>query len=121
MEASIRTLPPSTIGEASLSEVKAFVAEMKGSALDAIVEQVRDGSTIRVYLIPSFRFLRIFVAGIQVIYKYTPSLVFFSLTCMYFFYMKYFLDPNDRLHPWEDEHPFQLLQLLKQKLLRTFM
>jgi len=34
--------------------------------MECIVEQVRDGSTIRVYLLPDFQFVQVFVAGIQV-------------------------------------------------------
>ncbi|XP_025825296.1 ribonuclease TUDOR 1-like [Panicum hallii] len=64
-EASVRILSSSTIGEANPSGTKGFVAEMKGKALEAIVEQVRDGSTIRVYLIPSFSFVQVYVAGVQ--------------------------------------------------------
>ncbi|OEL27644.1 hypothetical protein BAE44_0011335 [Dichanthelium oligosanthes] len=63
-EASVRILP-STIGEANPSGVKGFVSEMEGKALEGIVEQVRDGSTIRVCLIPSFHFVQIYVAGVQ--------------------------------------------------------
>ena len=38
----------------------------KGTPMECIVEQVRDGSTIRVYLLPDFQFVQVFVAGIQV-------------------------------------------------------
>nr|CAB3484404.1 unnamed protein product [Digitaria exilis] len=65
VEASVRILPTSSIREASASGVKGFIAEMKGRALNAIVEQVRDGSTLRVYLIPSFHFCQVYVAGVQ--------------------------------------------------------
>ncbi|XP_022684225.1 ribonuclease TUDOR 2-like [Setaria italica] len=64
-EASVRILPSSTMGEAGPSDVKGFISEMKGKALEAIVEQVRDGSTIRVCLIPSFHFFQVYVAGVQ--------------------------------------------------------
>nr|CAD1836694.1 unnamed protein product [Ananas comosus var. bracteatus] len=33
--------------------------------MQAIVEQVRDGSTVRVYLLPEFQFVQVFVAGVQ--------------------------------------------------------
>ncbi|XP_062185948.1 ribonuclease TUDOR 2-like [Phragmites australis] len=58
----IRNLPTSSIGEA---DAKDFVAKNKGKALEAIVEQVRDGSTLCVYLIPSFDFVHVHVAGVQ--------------------------------------------------------
>ena len=43
-----------------------LLASNKGSPMQAIVEQVRDGSTLRVYLLPDFQFVQVFVAGIQV-------------------------------------------------------
>ncbi|WVZ75211.1 hypothetical protein U9M48_023292 [Paspalum notatum var. saurae] len=65
VEESIRDLPPSAIGEASGFDAKGFAAANKGKSLEAIVEQVRDGSTVRVYLLPSFQFVQIYVAGVQ--------------------------------------------------------
>lgn len=44
----------------------ALLAAKKGSPLEAIVDQARDGSTIRVYLLPDFQYVQVFVAGIQV-------------------------------------------------------
>lgn len=38
----------------------------KGRPMQGIVEQARDGSTLRVYLLPEFQFVQVFVAGIQV-------------------------------------------------------
>ncbi|XP_073353655.1 ribonuclease TUDOR 1 [Aegilops tauschii subsp. strangulata] len=64
-EDSIRDLPPSAIGELSGFDAKGFAVANKGKSLEAIVEQVRDGSTIRVYLLPSFQFVQIYVAGVQ--------------------------------------------------------
>ncbi|CAN6270347.1 unnamed protein product [Urochloa humidicola] len=64
-EAAVRILPSLTMGEDNLSEVKGFVSNNKGKALEAIVEQVRDGSTIRVCLIPSFHIFQVYVAGVQ--------------------------------------------------------
>ncbi|CAN6272855.1 unnamed protein product [Urochloa humidicola] len=64
-EESIRDLPPSAIGEASGFDAKGFAVANKGKSLEAIVEQVRDGSTVRVYLLPSFQFVQIYVAGVQ--------------------------------------------------------
>ncbi|KQJ97123.1 ribonuclease TUDOR 1 [Brachypodium distachyon] len=64
-EESIRDLPPSAIGESSGFDSKGFAVANKGKSLEAIVEQVRDGSTIRVYLLPSFQFVQIYVAGVQ--------------------------------------------------------
>ncbi|KAF5732257.1 TUDOR-SN protein 1 isoform 1 [Tripterygium wilfordii] len=42
-----------------------LLAANKGTPMQGIVEQVRDGSTIRVYLLPDFQFVQVFVAGIQ--------------------------------------------------------
>ncbi|CAM0875371.1 unnamed protein product [Alopecurus aequalis] len=64
-EESIRDVPPSAIGESSGFDAKGFAVENKGKSLEAIVEQVRDGSTIRVYLLPSFQFVQIYTAGVQ--------------------------------------------------------
>ena len=43
-----------------------LLAANKGKPMEGVVEQVRDGSTIRVYLLPEFQFVQVFVAGIQV-------------------------------------------------------
>jgi len=64
-EESIRDLPPSAIGEGSGFDAKGFAVSNKGKSLEAIVEQVRDGSTVRVYLLPNFQFVQIYVAGVQ--------------------------------------------------------
>ncbi|KAG7951287.1 hypothetical protein I3843_12G000300 [Carya illinoinensis] len=64
-EASIRNLPPSAIGDPSNLDAMGLLAANKGRPMQAIVEQVRDGSTIRVYLLPDFQFVQVFVAGIQ--------------------------------------------------------
>ncbi|XVE56474.1 hypothetical protein DITRI_Ditri04bG0013100 [Diplodiscus trichospermus] len=64
-EASIRNLPPSAIGDPSNLDAMGLLAANKGSPMQGIVEQVRDGSTVRVYLLPDFQFVQVFVAGIQ--------------------------------------------------------
>lgn len=64
-EAAIRKLPPSAIGDPSNLDAMGLLAANKGRPMEAIVEQVRDGSTIRVYLLPEFQFVQVFVAGIQ--------------------------------------------------------
>ncbi|CAI0449766.1 unnamed protein product [Linum tenue] len=64
-EASIRDLPPSAIGDASYLNAEAFLAENKGKPMECIVEQVPNGSTIRVYLLPDFQFIQVYVAGVQ--------------------------------------------------------
>ncbi|KAE8670901.1 TUDOR-SN protein 1 isoform 2 [Hibiscus syriacus] len=64
-EASIRNLPPSAIGDPSNLDAMGLLAANKGKPMECIVEQVRDGSTVRVYLLPDFQFVQVFVAGIQ--------------------------------------------------------
>ncbi|CAI8619265.1 unnamed protein product [Vicia faba] len=64
-EASIRNLPPSAIGDPSNLDAMGLLSANKGRPMEGIVEQVRDGSTIRVYLLPEFQFVQVFVAGIQ--------------------------------------------------------
>ncbi|XP_059644882.1 ribonuclease TUDOR 1-like [Cornus florida] len=64
-ESSIRNLPPSAIGAPSKLDAMGLLATNKGKPMEAIVEQVRDGSTLRVYLLPEFQFVQVFVAGIQ--------------------------------------------------------
>ncbi|CAF1880639.1 unnamed protein product [Brassica oleracea] len=64
-EASIRDLPPSAIGDAGGFDAMGLLAANKGKPMEGVVEQVRDGSTIRVYLLPEFQFVQVFVAGIQ--------------------------------------------------------
>ncbi|XP_015069758.1 ribonuclease TUDOR 1 [Solanum pennellii] len=64
-EASIRNLPPSAIGDSSNFDAMGLLERSKGKLIEAFVEQVRDGSTLRVYLLPDFQFIQVFVAGIQ--------------------------------------------------------
>ncbi|KAK9277828.1 hypothetical protein L1049_027384 [Liquidambar formosana] len=59
-EASIRNLPPSAIGDPSNLNAMGLLAANKGRPMQGIVEQVRDGSTIRVYLLPEFQFVQVF-------------------------------------------------------------
>ncbi|CAL5444321.1 unnamed protein product [Camellia sinensis] len=64
-EAAIRNLPPSAVGDSGNLDAMGLLASNKGRPMEAIVEQVRDGSTLRVYLLPDFQFVQVFVAGIQ--------------------------------------------------------
>lgn len=66
-EASVRKLPPSAIGDSGGFDAMGLLAANKGKPMEGVVEQVRDGSTIRVYLLPEFQFVQVFVAGVQVI------------------------------------------------------
>ncbi|KAL4584654.1 hypothetical protein LXL04_009260 [Taraxacum kok-saghyz] len=65
VEAAIRHLPPSAVGDPSNLDAMGLLASHKGKPMEAIVEQVRDGSSLRVYLLPDFQFVQVFVAGIQ--------------------------------------------------------
>ncbi|KAL5979958.1 Translin-1 [Asimina triloba] len=64
-ESAIRNLPPSAIGDPSSLDAMGLLASNKGRPMEGIVEQVRDGSTVRVHLLPDFQFVQVFVAGIQ--------------------------------------------------------
>ncbi|KAG6383090.1 hypothetical protein SASPL_157160 [Salvia splendens] len=64
-EAAIRDLPPSAVSDPGSFDAMALLAAKKGSPLEAIVDQCRDGSTLRVYLLPDFQYVQVFVAGIQ--------------------------------------------------------
>ncbi|GFZ11898.1 U2 small nuclear ribonucleoprotein A [Actinidia rufa] len=64
-ETSMRNLPRSAIGDPSNFDAMGLLASNKGRPMQAIVEQVCDGSTLRVYLLPEFQFVQVFVAGIQ--------------------------------------------------------
>lgn len=66
-EAAVRNLPPSAVSDPSSFDAMALLAAKKGTPLEAIVDQVRDGSTILVYLLPDFQYVKVFVAGVQVI------------------------------------------------------
>mgnify|MGYP002775696675 CR=1 FL=1 len=80
-EASIRNLPPSALGDASNFDASSFLEINRGKPLPAIVEQVRDGSTVRVYLLPEFQYVQVFIAGIQVSPIYTLiSLIFYTMS-----------------------------------------
>ena len=66
-EASIRNLPPSGLGgPESGFNAQELLDSNKGAALSAIVEAVRDGSTLRVLLLPSFQYVQVYLAGVQV-------------------------------------------------------
>lgn len=75
-EASVRVLPPSAIGDPSNFDAMGLLANNKGRPMEGIVEQVRDGSTVRVYLLPDFQFVQVFIAGIQVKISYSLSKIF---------------------------------------------
>ena len=65
-ELSIRELPPSAIGDSANFDALGFVETSKGKPLPAIVDAVRDGSTVRVHLLPEFQYVQVYCAGIQV-------------------------------------------------------
>ncbi|XP_022027669.1 ribonuclease TUDOR 2-like isoform X1 [Helianthus annuus] len=66
VDAAIRNLPSSAVGDPNNLDAMGLLAANKGKPLEAIVEQVRDGSSLRVYLLPKFQFVQVFVAGIQI-------------------------------------------------------
>ncbi|MBA0614754.1 hypothetical protein Godav_015001, partial [Gossypium davidsonii] len=58
-------LPSSAIGDPNNLDAMGLLATNKGKPMEGIMEQVLDGSTIRVYLLPDFQFVQVFVVGIQ--------------------------------------------------------
>lgn len=62
---AVRDVPSSAIGDSSTFDAVAFKDANKGKPIKAIVEQVRDGSTLRLNLLPQFQFVQAFVAGVQ--------------------------------------------------------
>lgn len=54
-----------------------FVEQSNGKPIKAIIEHVRDGSTVRVFLLPDFHYITLMISGIRV------SHFFFSLTKKY--------------------------------------
>ncbi|BBN01059.1 staphylococcal nuclease domain-containing protein 1 [Marchantia polymorpha subsp. ruderalis] len=64
-EAAVRDLPPSAVGDGGNFDAMGFLEANKGKPLPAIVEAVRDGSALRVYLLPEFQYVQVYVAGIQ--------------------------------------------------------
>ncbi|KAH7296655.1 hypothetical protein KP509_26G032900 [Ceratopteris richardii] len=65
VENSIRDLPPSAVGDSTNFDAAGFANANRLKVLPAIVEQVRDGGTVRVYLLPEFQYVQVFVTGIQ--------------------------------------------------------
>ncbi|XP_062022186.1 ribonuclease TUDOR 1-like [Rosa rugosa] len=63
-EASIRTLPP----QLNLETMKTLLAANKGKRIEAIVEEVVDGSIVLAHLLPEFQFVPVIVAGTQAPY-----------------------------------------------------
>ncbi|KAL3835431.1 hypothetical protein ACJIZ3_010167 [Penstemon smallii] len=64
-EAAIRNLPPSAIRDPGSFDAMALLAKNKGSPLEAMVDSVAGGSILRVYLLPEFQYVQVFVAGVQ--------------------------------------------------------
>ncbi|KAG8379632.1 hypothetical protein BUALT_Bualt07G0109100 [Buddleja alternifolia] len=64
-EASIRKMPPSTINDPSSFNAMALLEANKGRPLEAFVDQIINGSTIFVYLLPEFQHVKVLVTGIQ--------------------------------------------------------
>ncbi|XP_074374885.1 ribonuclease TUDOR 1-like isoform X2 [Apium graveolens] len=62
---AVRNLPPSAVDDPENLDVMDFLDLNKGRIMEAIVEYVRDGSTLHVYLLPDYLHVRVYVAGIQ--------------------------------------------------------
>ena len=48
------------------SQAQALVAKMGRKPISAVVEHVRDGSTIRVFLLPTYHYITVMMSGIRV-------------------------------------------------------
>ncbi|KAK1358055.1 hypothetical protein POM88_051311 [Heracleum sosnowskyi] len=63
---SVRDLSPSLVGDPDREhEIINLVEEYGGREIKAIVEYVKDGSTLHVYLLPDYHHVRVFVAGVK--------------------------------------------------------
>jgi staphylococcal nuclease domain-containing protein 1 len=49
-----------------ISDPKALVDKYSGKKVEAVIEQVRDGSTVRAFLLPNFEYVTITLSGIKV-------------------------------------------------------
>lgn len=49
----------------NIESPRLFVDQKKGKPLDAVVEMIRDGSTIRAFLLPSFEYVTVMMTGIK--------------------------------------------------------
>lgn len=46
--------------------MRAFVDKAKGRPFEAVIEHVRDGSTVRCFLMPDFHYITLMISGIRV-------------------------------------------------------
>ena len=70
MKAAVRILPPSALGDKHHFDASNFLAANRKKRLRAIVEEVYNGSTVRVYLVAEFQYVQLLIAGIRVIYYF---------------------------------------------------
>nr|KAJ0215319.1 hypothetical protein LSAT_V11C300138820 [Lactuca sativa] len=78
MEVAIRNLPPYAFGDLSNLDAMGLLASNKGKPMEAILEKFRDGGSLRVYLLPEFHFVLVFVARIQVPHASFSANIFFK-------------------------------------------
>lgn len=46
--------------------MRSFVDKARGKPIDAVIEHVRDGSTVRCLLLPDFNYITLMISGIRV-------------------------------------------------------
>lgn len=46
--------------------MRSFVDKAKGKPIDAVIEHVRDGSTVRCFLLPDYHYITLMISGIRV-------------------------------------------------------
>ena len=56
----------------NMENPRAFVDKLKNKPTSAIVEHVRDGSTVRAFLLPDFHYVTLMVSGIRVSNLFIP-------------------------------------------------
>ncbi|MFS7981612.1 putative micrococcal nuclease [Helianthus anomalus] len=61
VDVAIRNLLPYAVYDPINLDEMGLLAANKGKPLEVIVEQVRDGSLLRVFMLPEFKFVQVFV------------------------------------------------------------
>lgn len=54
----------------SMENMRMFVDKQNYKPIKAIIEHVRDGSTVRAFLLPDFYHITLMISGIRVSYKF---------------------------------------------------
>lgn len=60
-----------------------LVDKFKGKPIQAVVEHVRDGSTIRAFLLPDFYHITLMVSGIRVSYQHFAEISLYTFIILF--------------------------------------